>query len=125
MSAWRGEECRLHLRGTTQQPEPPIPVTHFVERKPEPLGMEVKTTADGLCSAIMLGEIALPAKGYREELEFEGNWGFTTALNIRLVKLWLNTQRVVGADAHFLSINAVEAKLLEMRASMHRMDALL
>eukprot|EP00965_Chrysotila_dentata_P097803 3233580-Pleurochrysis_carterae.AAC.1 len=47
MSAWRGEECPQRLRGSAQQSQTAIPLLHFVERKPEPLGLEIKTTADG------------------------------------------------------------------------------
>eukprot|EP00965_Chrysotila_dentata_P093544 3090608-Pleurochrysis_carterae.AAC.2 len=101
MSAWRGEESTAHLRGTAQQSEIAIPLLHFVERKPEPLGTEIKTMADGLCDDILLGEITPPARDQREALEFENDWGFTTAPTFRLVKPWLGTGRVVGADALF------------------------
>eukprot|EP00965_Chrysotila_dentata_P059768 1982632-Pleurochrysis_carterae.AAC.1 len=62
MSAWRGEETPAHLRGTAQQSETAIPLLHFVEPKSEPLGKEIKMTADGLCGAILLGEITPPAR---------------------------------------------------------------
>eukprot|EP00965_Chrysotila_dentata_P255155 6212119-Pleurochrysis_carterae.AAC.2 len=120
MCAWRGEECPVHLRGHEQQPENSIPLKHFVERKPEPLGLEIKTTADGLCGAILLGEITPPAREDREALEFEEDWGFTSALNFRLVKPWLGSERVVGADAHFMSVDSVEAMLIKVRVAHAR-----
>eukprot|EP00965_Chrysotila_dentata_P182995 6043041-Pleurochrysis_carterae.AAC.1 len=46
-------------------------------------------------------------------MEFEDDWGFTTALNFRLVKPWLDAERVVGADAHFMSVDTVEAMLIK------------
>eukprot|EP00965_Chrysotila_dentata_P085847 2832847-Pleurochrysis_carterae.AAC.1 len=63
------------MRGTEHQSETAIPqMKHFVERKPEPLGLEVKTTAEGQCGAILLGEISPPAKEHRKELENEADW---------------------------------------------------
>eukprot|EP00965_Chrysotila_dentata_P210476 6185902-Pleurochrysis_carterae.AAC.2 len=47
MSAWTGEECPARLCGTSHQSERAILISHFVERKPELMDLEIKTTADG------------------------------------------------------------------------------
>eukprot|EP00965_Chrysotila_dentata_P104392 3447116-Pleurochrysis_carterae.AAC.2 len=117
MWAWRGEECPEHLRGTEQQPEHSIPLKHSVERKPEHLGIEVKITSDGLCSAILFGEISPRAKKHNEDMEYEADWGFTTALKFCLVKPWLNLKRVVGADANFMFVDTIKAMLIKVRAN--------
>eukprot|EP00965_Chrysotila_dentata_P222779 6193175-Pleurochrysis_carterae.AAC.2 len=70
MSTWRGDECAQHLHGTANQSETATPLKQFVERDPEPLGLEIKTTVNGLCGVIILGEITPPAKEHRNELEF-------------------------------------------------------
>lgn len=44
MSAWTGGEGVLDGAGVNHKP---IPLLHFIERKPEPLGLELKVLADG------------------------------------------------------------------------------
>eukprot|EP00965_Chrysotila_dentata_P043593 1449491-Pleurochrysis_carterae.AAC.3 len=88
-------------------------------------GREMKTAADGLCGAILLGEIPQPARDQREMLELKNHWGLNTALYFCLVKPLLGTERVVGgADTRFMSVDAVQAMLVKVRANLRYMHPL-
>ena len=95
MSAFRGEG---------------MPHLSFIIRKPEPLGCELKTIADGV-SGVMLrlelqeGKIPMSKKAGRRLL------GATTSCTMRLVELAgiSGTDRVVVGDSWFSSLKTVKA----------------
>ena len=95
-----------------------IPFLSHVPRKPKPLGAELKSTADGDSGAIIRLEFALEFKRVRgqpnPEVPFADEWGATAAQCMRLVKPWLNTGRCFGGDAHFISVDSVEAMRLNV-----------
>ena len=57
MSAWTGEEGVLDGREQYK----PIPFLSFIERKPEPLGAELKTLADGEAVAFFASRYRAPS----------------------------------------------------------------
>jgi hypothetical protein len=95
-----------------------LPFLSNVPRKPKDLGCELKDTADGECGAICRIEFALKYKRDRDEPQvaapYEGEWGATTAQCIRLVEPWIGTNRVFGADAHFIGVDSCEGLLLKV-----------
>ena len=95
-----------------------IPFLSHVPRKPKPLGAELKTTADGESGAIIRLELALEFKRVRGKpspvVPYADEWGATAGQCMRLAKPWLNTGRCFGADAHFISVDSVEAMCLNV-----------
>ena len=91
-----------------------IPSKAFVPRKPQPIGGEHKCTADGECGAIMRieymeGEDAHAAQEYYED------WGYTSALNLRLSKPYRRDNPIYLGDAHFIGVDELECLLLNVR----------
>ena len=68
MSAWRG---RVGSGAHTL-----LPVLSFVPRKPEPLGLELKTTADALTSMMLFIEPCM-GKDSHSTLEYFAEYGHT------------------------------------------------
>ena len=101
MCAWRGRY------GTPDNPHV-LPVLSWVPRKPEPMGMELKTTADAITSAIIFVEPCM-GKDTHPNLEYFEEWGHTTATTLRITKPWQGTNRVVGGDSWFSSVKTAQA----------------
>ena len=93
MIAWRG-------RG--------LPHLSFVPRKPEPLGVEVKTLA---CSAsrIICGLDIAEGKEAMATKPYEREYGHTTATTLRLAKPWAGSNRVILGDSWFASVKTAQA----------------
>lgn len=98
-----------------------IPLLHFIERKPEPLGLELKVLADG-CSGVFLGlEIQEGAELHSRQKWYD-DYGHSIAVSLRLLEPYFKTTldpnaqmptRVFGADSWFMGVNAAEAIFLE------------
>ena len=98
MSPYEGEEG----------PHPhQIPHKHFVPRKPKDTGAELNTQADGQCGGIYSIDIERGASDPHPR-EFEAEWGYTSALNFRLAKSILHSNRIFAGDSRFMSVDAVE-----------------
>ena len=93
-----------HEEGPTPQN---IPHSHFIPRKPKESGAELNTIADGQCGGIYRIDIER-GKNDLFEREFEAAWGYTTALNFRLAKNELDSNRIYAGDSRFMSVDAIE-----------------
>lgn len=102
MCAWRGQEGE----GSISK----CPKISFVPRKPEPLGVELKTTADALSGVLIRLEICEGKKRHGDQ-EWYDEYGHTTATSLRLVKPWFGTNRVVAGDSWFASVKLANALL--------------
>lgn len=62
---------------------------------------------------MMRVELALKFKRKRGDvvptIPYADEWGLTAAQCLRLCEPWHDTDRVFGADAHFMGVDAVEA----------------
>ena len=102
MCAWRGHQGK----GDPDK----IPFLSFVPRKPEPLGGEMKTTADALSGIMMYIEIC-EGKAKHGAQEFFSEYGHTTATTLRCTKPWHGSGRAVYGDSHFAGVKTAEAML--------------
>lgn len=84
-----------------------IPHLHFVKRKPKDLGAELNTQADGQAGGIYRLDIER-AKADPFPRKFQDEWGYTTALNLRLAETILNSNRIFSGDSRFMSVDAIE-----------------
>jgi len=106
MIAWRGRE------GVGDPMK--CPAISFVPRKPEPLGVELKTTADAMGGVMLRIEIC-EGKSRHDKQKFfndtyrdkapaqKNNVGHCTATSLRIVEPWFGTNRVVAGDSWFAS----------------------
>lgn len=96
-----------------------IPWSSWVPRKPKPKGCEMKCVCDGESGVMLRVEIALKYKRKRgtlaAEVPYEDEWGATSAQCLRLCEPWHNSDRVFGADAHFMCVDSVEALMEHVR----------
>ena len=90
-----------------------LPHLSFVPRKPEPLGVENKTTADALSKVVIYIE---PCEGKErtQRKEFEDRYGHTVATTLRLTKNWARSGRVVAGDSWFASVATAVAMKREL-----------
>ena len=102
MVAWRGQNGVLNIMK--------CPHLSWVPRKPEPLGVELKTVGDAL-SGIMLRIEICEGKEAMKTKKFSAEYGATTACTMRLFKPWFGTQRVVAADSWFAGVKTAWAML--------------
>lgn len=104
-----------------------LPFMSYVPRKPRPRGCELKTVCDGESGCLIRVEIALRYKRRRGAPEavppYSEEWGHTSALCLRLCEPWHNTQRVFGADAHFMSMDSAEALREHVSPAQHALPA--
>mmetsp|Transcript_49491 Transcript_49491/g.123045 ORF Transcript_49491/g.123045 Transcript_49491/m.123045 type:complete len:729 (+) Transcript_49491:264-2450(+) len=114
MSAWTGTEGVLD--GVNASPKP-IPLLHFIERKPEPLGCELKVLADGCSGCFLALEIQEGAERHVRQKWYD-EYGHSAAVQLRLLQPYFKTatganssmpSRVYGGDSWFMSVNAAEA----------------
>ena len=100
MSAWRGKQGKKDPKK--------IPKLQFVQRKPEPLGCELKDIADAQSRMILRMEIM---KGKAHEVKpkyWSKEVGATAATTMRLSEPWFGSRRVVAGDSWFASVNTVQ-----------------
>ena len=98
MFAWRGQ---VGLYDVTKCPH-----RSWVPRKPEPLGVELKTAGDALCGVMLRMEIC-EGKVPMAAKEYSAEWGATTACTLRLFKPWFGSNRVCGADSWFAGVKTL------------------
>ena len=102
MFAWRGQVGKLDPTK--------CPHRSWVPRKPEPLGVEMKTLGDALSGVMLRMEICEGAEPMKQK-EFSADWGATTACTLRLGKPWFGSQRVLAADSWFSGVKTTRALL--------------
>jgi hypothetical protein len=98
MVAWRGID---------------LPHLSFVPRKPEPLGVEIKTLACFTSRILIQMEFA-EGKEVMCTKEYERAYGHTTATTLRLSTPWANTDRVIAGDSWFASFKCAVALMQEL-----------
>eukprot|EP00965_Chrysotila_dentata_P079503 2622036-Pleurochrysis_carterae.AAC.1 len=113
MSAYTGENGPPDPKVGAQHKR--LPFQSYVERKPEPLGAEIKDSACGESGVIFFLEVMEGAAAHAGQ-KWADEWGYTQALNLRLSENLHGSWRVWGADAHFTSVDDVECMLLKVRA---------
>lgn len=90
-----------------------IPFLSYVPRKPKPKGCEMKTVCDGESGCLLRVELALEYKRKRGDVvvvpPYSDEFSLTAAQCLRLSEPWHKTGRVFGADAHFSSVESMEA----------------
>ena len=111
----------------------PIPFLSQVERKPEPLGCEIKVAADGNSGCFVNLELQEGATAH-SELECFTEYGHTAATSLRLLKPWFKgprrpsepwfkgpeqPPRACYGDSWFMGINQLEAVYIESGKVMH------
>ena len=102
MCAWRGRVGIDSLHS--------LPKLSWVPRKPEPMGLELKTTADALSSILLFIEPCM-GKEVHPTQEYFSEFGHTTATTLRITKEWQGSQRVVAGDSWFASVKPAKALL--------------
>ena len=130
MSAWTGAEGVEAGKGVNFKP---IPFLSQVERKPEPLGGEIKVAADGISGCFLNLEIQEGASAH-SQLEYYAEYGHTAATSLRLLKPWFKgprrpsepwfkgpeqPPRACYADSWFMGVNQMEAVFMESGKVMH------
>lgn len=103
------------LDGVGSNPDP-IPHRDFIERKPEPLGKELKVLADGMSGITLRMEIQLGAV-LHEHQEFFVEYGHSTAVTLRLLKPYFpkpnarvaTPARALYGDSWFMGVDSAEA----------------
>ena len=105
----------------------PIPLLSFVERKPEPLGCELKVAADGNSGVFLNLEIQEGAEAHAQQQWFD-EYGHTAACSLRLLEPWFKGPRRPGqpwfkgpeqptracyGDSWFSGVNNAEAIFVE------------
>ena len=98
MFAWRGQVGLLDINK--------CPHRSWVPRKPEPLGVELKSVGDAL-SGVMLRLEICEGKEAMAAKPFAADWGATTATTMRLFEPWFNTDRVGAADSWFAGVKTL------------------
>ena len=120
MSWWLGQQAKL---GPACVVKPNMcPNTSFVTRKPRPVGGEHKCMADSGSGIINRIEIMEGAASHAGQ-EYYDEWGYTSALNLRLSKPWhvANTsshKHIDLGDAHFMGVDELEALLIKVKHAL-------
>ena len=105
MFAWRGK--------VGKRDRMKCPHRMFVRRKPEPLGVELKNTADALMGVILFMEIVKgKAEVVKPKFYDKQRNPATAATTMRLAENWFGTGRVVAGDSWFASVRTCEQMLL-------------
>lgn len=102
MIAWRGQVGLLNPNK--------CPHRSWVPRKPEPLGVEVKTVGDSQCGIMLRMEICEGAEAMRAK-QYAADWGVTSATTLRLFEPWFGSERVVAGDSWFAGVKTARAML--------------
>mmetsp|Transcript_36692 Transcript_36692/g.86170 ORF Transcript_36692/g.86170 Transcript_36692/m.86170 type:complete len:238 (+) Transcript_36692:989-1702(+) len=97
MSPWRGGR---------------LPHLSFVPRKPEPLGVELKTLCDSTTGVMLFLEIC-EGKERMPLKKFEDTYTHTVATTLRLTEPYANTGRAVYGDSWFASVPTTVAVMKE------------
>jgi Transposase IS4 len=100
MSAWRGKdtfECMFVLPNKTK-----------IVRKPEGVGAELKSLADGE-SGILLHLELMEGKEAQAAKEFCDEYPSSIAMTLRIVKHYFNSGRTLHADSAFGSVSCAIA----------------
>lgn len=101
MSSWRGADSTYVAEGEPH-------VTKII-RKPEGVGAELKTAADG-DSGIMIRLDVMEGKDVQQRKPFYNTFKSEgTAVVLRLVEPWFNSGRVIHADSAFSSVKTLQA----------------
>jgi hypothetical protein len=90
-----------------------LPHLSFVQRKPEQLGVEVKTHACFKSMILIQMEFA-EGKEVMCTKEYERDYGHTTTTTLHLSKLWANTNRVIADDSWFAFFKCTVALMKEL-----------
>eukprot|EP00966_Prymnesium_polylepis_P334703 7390073-Prymnesium_polylepis.1 len=90
-----------------------LPDQSYVPRKPKNTGEEIQCVADHDAEVIFKlelseGEAAHPQQEYFQE------WGYTTAMNLRLSAGYHDSGTIYMGDSHFTSVDTVEGMLLKV-----------
>ena len=93
----------------------PIPNLSYIERKPDPLGAELKVLACAVSGMTLRVELQEGAERHAQQEWFD-EYGHTTACQLRLLKDFFGTgnancevpQRGLYGDSWFMGVNAVE-----------------
>lgn len=102
MIAWRGQVGLLDPAK--------CPHRSWVPRKPEPLGVEMKTAGDALSGILLRMEICEGAAAMKFK-PYAADWGATTACTLRLFEPWFGSGRVCAGDSWFASVKTARALL--------------
>lgn len=113
MSAFLGAEGVID--GVGANPDP-IPHRDFIERKPEPLGKELKVLADGMSGVTLRMEMQLGCELHALQEYFQ-EYGHTTAVQLRLLKPYFpksndrasTVLRALYGDSWFMGVDSAEA----------------
>jgi hypothetical protein len=98
MSAWRGREDKYTHDG--------IPHKTKIARKPEGVGAEMKSIADG-DSGIILGFDIMEGKSRQSQKMYHAQFGEGTAVVLRLSAPYAGSGRTVVADSAFASVKTL------------------
>lgn len=90
-----------------------IPNLSFIERKPDPLGAELKVLADGNCGIFLRLEFQEDAEMHVKQ-QFYDEYGHSTAVSLRLLQPYFKANeatpsRAYYADSWFMGVHAAEA----------------
>ena len=102
VAPWRGQCGKLNPKH--------CPWCSFVPRKPEPLGVELKTVADALSGLIIHMEVC-KGKLNNGLLKWHSEYGHTTSTVLRCTEPWHGSQRVVVGDSWFAGLKTAKACL--------------
>jgi hypothetical protein len=83
----------------------------FIRRKPEPLGQEFWTLVDGV-SGILIGFEMNEGKDVNRQKRYTAEFGVTTAVTLRALERYFDTNRKVLFDSWFCSCKTVEQLIL-------------
>ena len=85
-----------------------LPHQSYIPRKPEPLGVELKTVCD-VESGIMVFIELQEGKRRMEVMDFTDEWQHTTACTLRCLRNWKDSQAAVIGDSWFASVTTAVA----------------
>ena len=123
MCAWTGAVGVEAGKGANFKP---IPWSSYVERKPEPLGAEIKVAADGEVGVFLHLELQEGAEAHVLQPYYD-EYGHTSAVSLRLLEPWFRgprramdpwfkgpsqPSRACYGDSWFMGLNAAEAIFL-------------
>ena len=100
MSAWRGKVGKKDTKK--------CPHRMFVQRKPEPLGVELKNIGDAESGLILFQELTKGKADVIKPKFYTKENGATAATTLRLSENWFGTGRVVAGDSWFASVRTTE-----------------
>ena len=118
MALWLGDEGVVEGAGANPKP---IPKTSYVERKPDPLGAEFKTVADGESGCGLRAEVQEGSPEHEKQQYFD-EYGHTIATQLRMLEPYFRTttnpsmpDRALYGDSWFTGVKSLEAIHWEVR----------